>query len=197
MLPWRPEPPAAGGVGEVSLARFQALRGFSMRLGLDPQPALLPYFQQLDPFQLILSGVSWSRILTELRDSGLCEALNTSGARVLIDLAQAMFEVNLDYLDLLLLTPADLVASETFDTPGAPGRMAVSARCGQSRAPAIPATPPTAGPEGLRFIHLDSLPMLQAEGASAPSKSLARLLGMLGPRSTRVARSRLALTVSV
>ena len=70
-LDWVPQPAAAGAPPTVTLGTRHMVRAFAQRCGLGPLPADLLVARNNSMLQLGFNGAGWSRILTELDNSGL------------------------------------------------------------------------------------------------------------------------------
>ena len=170
------------------------IRLWIKRSSLSLLPADLAVLAVVDIFEFGLIAVAWSRILTELVDSGLLNATFSDPST--LDVAvEGLTIANPILLDILA---ADLDRGEPFDTPSAPGRAAVPARrAGGGRpavraVPAVPPAPPTPGPAALRFIHLCRLPRLKDPMDRCPLLALA-----FGAISMRASRADEAATINI
>jgi hypothetical protein len=195
-----------GNIDYVRLEQCQAIRAFLPRSSLSPDAPSKAIWAVTSVLQCALSAAAWTRILSELADSGLgdsCDAIAT-----LKEFHQVLTSLVVDEPDKLIIHPFDLLQSaESFDTPGVPGRAAVAAvaavvarratssRAAQAAAPgraamaAVPAAPGTSGPPSLRFLSLVSLSDLQT-GGLLPLAVFCRLVGMLGRCLLRADRLR-------
>ena len=138
-------------------------------------------------FLLILNGVAWTRILTELRDSGLFARIYAK----VRDLTAAMSELVLQNPALLVLLAGDIIAGEPFNPPSVAA--AVGRGRGHGRGAAAVGVPMAVAiasgvPPELRFINLATLDKLVDFTNSAPMTAVAILAGSLGPCFTNAIR---------
>lgn len=130
---------------------------------------------------------TWERILTELVDRGLLEALEE--CHLLEDFRAVMSNLVIDHPANFLLSAGDWAVVESFDAPACP---AVGAR---GEPPARPATPAVMGPPRLRFWESANFPNLLAPPPSPAFSFVSYLAGMLGPCLDRFSRADTGSTV--
>lgn len=123
-LPWHSHPAAGAVPARMSLPTWLMLRLWIRRCSLSSLPADLAVLSSIDIFELGLSAVAWSRILTELVTSDLLNASFTDAST----LDAALEALSITNPAALVILAADLQRGEPFDTPGAPGRPAVPDR---------------------------------------------------------------------
>ena len=186
-LQWQRVMAAAGAQQLVEISTACALRAFIRRCRIGTNAADLLMARQVSIFQLALTAAAWSRILTELRDSGL---LRRPMAR-LRDLDRNLEELTvLNPINLLLLA-ADFLPLAPFNppVPVVPAAGRGRGRGAAAAAVGVPVQPGAAvGPAELRFVSLCSLEKLQ-DPASGDLAAVALLAGMLGPCLTHAVRS--------
>ena len=123
-LPWQSYPAAGAIPARVSLPSWLMIRLWIKRSSLSSLPADLAVLAVVDVFEFGLIAVAWSRILTELVDSGLLNATFSDPSTLDV----AVEGLTIANPALLVILAADLDRGESFDTPGAPGRAGVPAR---------------------------------------------------------------------
>ena len=185
-LEWTPVA-AAGAAAQVSIPHWRMLRAFVARCSIAADPASFAMARATSIFLLILSGAAWTRILTELRDSGLFARVYAK----VRDLAAALAELVLQNPALLVLLAGDIVAGVPFNPP--PIVAAVGRGRGRGRGAAAVGVPVAAaaavgGPPELRFIQLATLDRLVDSTDAAPMSAVAILAGSLGPCFTQAVR---------
>ena len=179
---------AVGAVARVSIPHWRMLRAFIARCSIAADPASFAMAKTTSMFLFILNGAAWTRILTELRDSGLFARFYTKAR----DLAAALSDLVLQNPALLVLLAGDIIAGEPFNSP--PAVAAVGCGQGRDSGTAVGEVPgaiaeASVGPLELRFIHLATLDRLIDLTASAPMTAVAILAGSLGPCFTDAIRS--------
>lgn len=70
-LEWTANAPAAGGAAQVALPHWKMLRAFIARCSFANDPATFAMVSATSILEFVLGGGAWSRVLSELRDSGL------------------------------------------------------------------------------------------------------------------------------
>ena len=75
-LEWAPAA-VAGAVAQVSVPHWRMLRAFIARCSIGSDPASFAMARATSLFVFILNAAAWTRILTELRDSGLFARVST------------------------------------------------------------------------------------------------------------------------
>ena len=177
-------------MGQSALPLFKALRAFIPRCTIGTAPPDVAAAMRLSALTGGLTAAAWSRVLTELVDSGLL-AFQFNKLRELRAALRGLAITNPANLALLA---ADWLVIEPFNTPAVAGGAAAPGRGrgrGRARgaanpAPAIPAIP---GPASLRFLDLASLSRLENPQAPCPLEAWALLAGVLGPCSRRAIRA--------
>jgi hypothetical protein len=183
----------------VSLEQCQAWAAFMPKSSFEP---LGPgQAQWPSVLQLALTGQAWSRILSELADSGLGDQLDGSSSIAALHAALSSLAINSP--DNLLVGAADILpATDSFDVPAIPGRPGVAGAAavrGQGRGRGRPArvavaavapVPMVRGPPEMRYLSITSAADLQVDGAPLPLAALCRLMGWLGRCFCRGERSR-------
>ena len=97
-LEWTPVA-AAGAVTQVAIPHWRMLRAFISRCSISDDPASVKMSGVTSIFLLILNGAAWTRILTELRDSGLFVRIYSR----IRDLTAAILDLVLRNPELLVL----------------------------------------------------------------------------------------------
>lgn len=168
-LPWAPVPAAAGAPARASLTLVQAVRAFLSRCSRGPTPADEAAARGATAFRFRWTAAFWTRLLTELRDSGL---FNTSldSLRALDAKKRALQLVNPNNL---LVVAADWQLTADFVIPAGAGAAATARR-------AIMAP--------MRYLHLVSAFALESPGSEEPWQRLCDLVSYLGNCCTAVAR---------
>ena len=186
---WQPTPAVVGVAAQVEAPTCRMLRCFIARCGFAQDPATHAFARNNDLFGFVLTAAAWTRILTELRDSGLFATVYTK----LRHLAAAL-ETLVPQNPALLLVPAtDVIVMPPFNPApviapaGAGGR---GRGRGRGAAVGVPVPPAAAGggPADLRFIHLASLDRLVDSTSSSPMLAISILAGSLGPCSNQAVR---------
>ena len=111
-LKWTPVA-TAGAVMQVAIPHWRMLRAFFARCSIADDPASLEMARATSIFLLILNGAAWTRVLTELRDSGLFVRIYAK----VRDLTAAMSDLVLQNPALLVLLAGDIIAGEPFNLP--------------------------------------------------------------------------------
>lgn len=189
-LVWTPAAPVpgTGGKARVSMTTWQMVECFMTRCLVPRGGAVETAAEDISILQLRCPATFWTRILTELMESKLVEALDDKDVNNKRDFIACVAALPLADPTKLALTVPDLsAAGEDFDIPGVPARGR-----GNAHVPAAPAVP---GPDGLRFLAHVPLTALELVGDAAPFKILSRLTGMLGPCLTRAVREKESSTV--
>ena len=167
---------------------FVALRAFVRRCRRGPNAADLVMARSTSIFALALNQATWSRILSELRDSGLLGA----SMQCLLDLDRRIDSLQLANPANLLLHAGDLLQVDPFNPPPvvAAGRGRGRGGGGPPPAVGVPVNAAAAaGPGELRFLQLCSLFRLENPSDAAPLAAAAYLAGMLGPCSSAASRA--------
>ena len=185
-LEWTPAV-VSGAVAQVAIPHHRMLRAFIARCSIATDPASLAMARATSLFLFILNGAAWTRILTELRDSGLFTRIYAKAR----DLATAISDLVLQNPTLLVLLAEDVIAGEPFDSP--PWEAAVGRGQGRGSGASAIRVPAVVsgggfGPPELRFIHLATLDKLVYLTDDAPMTAVAILAGSLGPCFTRAIR---------
>ena len=167
-IPWAPVPAAAGAGAQVSMTFAQACRCFISRCSVGPLPADITAARAATAFRLRFSGAFWSRVLTELRDSGLFAVLIPS-LRLLDEKRRSL---DIGNPVNLLVVAADWLLTADFTLPTGAGAASVARRAVM--------TP-------MRFINLVNAVTLQ-QGQPEPFQRLADLVCYLGSCGTSPAR---------
>ena len=190
----------------MELDTYQMVKAFGSRLSLSRAPADLVLTRNLTLFHLKLTGVAWSRILTEYLASGLTGIAMSKRA----DLLTALGGLDIVNPEQLLLSHADFAAVEpTLALAGSPAvvgvpaqpRVAQRGRRGQANyRAAVPATlavlavPAVPGRAALTnvLVYLELITLLDLEDptSSAPWRLLSYAVGALGPALTQAERNR-------
>ena len=194
-LEWTPVGVGAA-VAQVSVPHWRMLRAFIARCSIGNDPGSLAMARATSLFLFLLNGAAWSRILTELRDSGLFSAVHQR----MRDLSAALSGLVVQNPAFLAILAGDLVAGAPFNPP--PAAAAVGRGRGRGRGVAAVGVPVGAagtvgGPPELRFINLASLDKLVDTTDSSPMVAVAVLAGSLGPCSTQAIRGDELSTVRV
>ena len=194
-LEWTPVG-AGAAVAQVSAPHWRMLRAFIARCSIGNDPGSLAMARATSLFLFLLNGAAWSRILTELRDSGLFSAVYQR----MRDLSAALSGLVVQNPAFLAILAGDLVAGAPFNPP--PAAAAVGRGRGRGRGVAAVGVPVGAagavgGPSELRFINLASLDKLVDTTDSSPMVAVAVLAGSLGPCSTQAIRGDELSTVRV
>ena len=168
-LEWQPAPAGPGGIAQVQLKTFQAVKAFLPRCKLSRIAADMAAANAVNMLTVRLTDACWSRILTELR-----------AAQVFASTANSIDELHDHMKEATIPTPAnlDLVAgdwshAEAFALPGGAGGAAVAARA--LLAP-------------LRFLSLLVVPAVEEPATPLPLGLLCTIVGALGPCLTQAAR---------
>ena len=181
-------PAAAGGQARASLPTYKALRAFARRCVVGPNAADMAMARQTSVLGFALVAAAWSRILSELRDSGLFNSQST----YLRDLEVRLSGLRLLNPANLQLLAADFLAVAPFNQP-APIAPVVGRGRGRGQAAPAVGVPvlggAAVGPPELRFIHLCSLDKLQDPSSQSPFAAVVLLAGMLGPCLTHAVRA--------
>ena len=74
---WQPTPAVVGVAAQVEAPTCRMLRCFIARCGFAQDPATHAFARNNDLFGFVLTAAAWTRILTELRDSGLFATVYT------------------------------------------------------------------------------------------------------------------------
>ena len=191
-LLWKPAPAAqANAAPTVMIPLFVALRAFIRRCRRGPNPPDMAMARQTSIFGLALVPAAWTRILSELRDSGLL----ASAVQSLLDLDRRIDSLTLTNPANLYILPADLYPVDPFNPPP----IVAPAGRGRGRGRGVGQPPPAvgvpvaaavvAGPAELRFLQLCSLFRLEDPSSQSPLAAAALLAGMLGPCSTAPSRA--------
>ena len=194
-LEWTPVGVGAA-VAQVSVPHWCMLRAFIARCSIGKDPGSLAMAKATSLFLFLLNGAAWSRILTELRDSGLFSAVYQR----MRDLSAALSGLVVQNPAFLAILAGDLIAGSPFNPP--PIAAAVAQGRGRGRGVAAVGLPIWAagagrGPPELRFINLASLDKLVDTMDRSPMVAVAVLAGSLGPCSTQVVRGDELSTVRV
>ena len=188
-IPWQTQPAAVGAPPRAALPLSLLLHNFIARSRISPEPADQAAFATISPFECVPNPAFWARLLTEYKASGLFTATYSTpyafetALRSLIPLDPTR----------LLLTAADFITAETFDTPPPPAGGVAGRGRGRGRGRGAVAAPPPAaipGPLPLRFISMANIKGLEQPDNALPLLAWARLAGMLGPAFNRAVRAR-------
>lgn len=201
MLRWTQIPGAPGAAPQAGLSLFKAARAFLGRCNLSKDPQDTIVFERTSFLQFDLTDGAWTRILQEYLDSELPRILRESYASSLPSFDEAVKNITPNNPDNWILSGADILLRETFDTPGvAAAEAAAPAPRRRAGAPAavIVVAPATPGPAELKFLDLCTVSLLEnSDSPTCPLLPLARLAGMLGPFSTRDKRLQAVSTVQL
>ena len=124
----------SGGAGVGSALAHAA--GFVARCSIGSDPASFAMARAASLFLFILNAVAWTRILTELRDSGLFARVYSK----MRDLAAALAELVPQNPALLVILAGDIIAGQPFNPP--PVVAAVGRGRGRGRGAAAVGVPP-------------------------------------------------------
>lgn len=143
MLDWQIEVGAAPP--RVYMAHFQMLYyAFSTRCDLPRSPADMAATRTRTIFTMCLTNAAWVRILTELVDSRLIDAIEERDT--LAEYKEAMASLSPIQPSNLQITAGAWSPVESFDAP------AVPTRAGRRRA-AVPGMPASPGPVALSIVE--------------------------------------------
>ena len=196
-LEWITIAASAGGPARSCLPTFALLRAFIRRGALSSLPADLALIRTTSSLTLALTGVFWSRYLSELVDSGLVSTTLTK----LRQLDEAMTNLVVTSPSNLVLSAADFLAVDPYAVAAIPAVLARAAIAGARRSagtparsavPAVAAVAAVAGAGGdpdQRFLTLASIARLHSDGSPCPLTALSILAGMLGPVGTHAERA--------
>ena len=163
-LDWQPVPAVGGAAAQVSAPQWRMLRAFIWRCSIGNDPLSFAMARTTSIFLFILNGAAWSRVLTELRDSGLFVNVYAK----MRDLVRAITELAINNPALLAILAADVVVGVPFNPPPVVGAAAGRGR-GRGRGAAAVGVPVPAaaagGPPELRFLNLATLDMSCHQGA--------------------------------
>ena len=193
-LSWQPAAGIGNAQSRVCLPTYKMVRAFAARCSLSKDPNEHATLEQANPLNLALSKECWSKVLTELKVSGLLQLTFNS----LRTLRKAIRGLTITNPTALVIRSGDLALGEDFDAPAVPaagagaggggGRGRARGRGAARGAAGRPAQPPVPGPAGLAFLATATLQRLEQRGATEPFAVVAFLAGLLGPCLTRAAR---------
>ena len=192
MLPWVFSVVIAGGAPQTaSIPIGLAIRTWGAPLTLN-DPATRNHASTVSAFTFALTGVAFSRILTELAASGL---LNAGPFEYQRDSDAALCALTAVNPANLAIQPNDFLALESFDQAAIAAVAAVLGdRCrgrgrGQGAVALVPAQAAIPGPLNLAFVDMCSMAdFADAQVGPCPLMTFVRLLGALGEVATRASR---------
>jgi hypothetical protein len=155
---------------------------FIPRCSFSPDDTTRELLSRCSPFELVVKGTAWRRVLDAYITSKLLEVPFDS-ARLQ---RKALRSLKITAPGELLLYAADFIEVETFNTPLRPARPAQGRHGHRGYQAAVAEVPAQAGPQALRVIQGCPIYHLQEpDNAIEPLGPLATLAGCLGPCSTR------------
>ena len=188
ILPWSTDVPAGGGAATDSVLPLHRALILVARCKFNKDEAnTLTTLLQHTLLDLGLDGPAWDRVVHELFDSGLGE-FDFETEDELLDALAALVIKNPDNL---VLSHADFLFGESFDTPAVASIPAGRARGrGRARGAAapVPAVPAVPGLAALNFIALARLVDFQKDQDKLPLLALYKTRRVLGETMTRPAR---------
>ena len=171
-MDWQPVVAVAGLPAQVSAPFHRMLFAFGIRCKISPVPANLAAARALNPFTMRFHAACWSRVLTELSDSGL--ALPGTVYYTVAAFHEAI-------VGLQLQNPMNLYIGAA-DWNAAPALAALTAQQAGGQAGVAAAA---ARHAAIAFIAAASLPSLEINtgkrATSAPWSAIALLVGAMGP----------------
>mgnify|MGYP000671444520 CR=1 FL=1 len=171
-LPW-----SLGGAtdGKASLGQHHAAC-FLVRCKFGTDAATRNLLATENIFTIALNAVAWNRILNELLASGLW---NRSFSHI-PELWDAMASLSITTPSHLVLSSADIIVGESFNTPGVPGRPARGR--GARAAPAIAPIEAIPGPDRLALFAAAPLSLFEGSETRRPRLAYGMAKRLLGHR---------------
>ena len=169
-IDWQPAPPDPAGAARVGLDTFKAIKAFAARCSISRNPVDLAAAAPRNVLVIRFEDAFWSRILTELKASGVfANTITELGG--LLDAIEAATIVNPNNLEIVA---ADWRAAQAFAAgPGGNGAPAVAARAALAQ---------------VRFFSLLPVTRLEDPAATCPFLPVCTMVGILGPCLTQLAR---------
>jgi hypothetical protein len=183
MLGWEPETVAGGAAARMEIQHFSAVHAFASRCFTNPAVPDKLEASRRSILHLRFVQAFWVRILGELVDSKLTDALEDVNATTMDDYFEVYDSLQLNNPGHLAILAPDWDACDDFDTT------AQAARGQRGRANYRAAVPAQPGPPILRFISLANVTLLEVPGDPAPWKVISRLSGAFGFCLTRDSRA--------
>ena len=163
LLNWQPAP-AVGGIPRVSLTHSEAMVAFAVKLQLDKSPAVVAALAAAGPLTFKFTAGMWSKLLTEVRESGLRNRT--------IAILEHLHEYIADCVQVFVVAAVDCALSPPLAVGGNAAARAASA--------------------AIRFLGMARVEALEiTDGTlanSMPFYVIAKLAGVLGGVHTQAAR---------
>ena len=105
-IKWDTVPAAPGAAVQASAPHWKMLRAFVARCSIGGDPLSFAMARLVSVLVFVLGAAAWSRILTQLRDSGLFASTHTK----MRDLARALRDLTIQNPAVLAVLAADVVA---------------------------------------------------------------------------------------
>ena len=170
-IDWQPAPADPAGAARVSIDTFQAVKAFVSRCKLSRTPVDMAAAAMINVLTIRFEDAFWSRLLTELKASGVFVNPITELGGLLDSIGAAATITNPPNLEIVA---ADWRMAPAFAAgPGGAGAAAVATRAALAQ---------------VRFFSLLPVTRLEKATASCPFLPACTVVGILGPCLTQLAR---------